>query len=747
MRRQQQQYPANNILVKATRKMSVTGGNMASGVKERKKSFVQLSSSFVELALHSVRSFSNNNNAHRNNKRNEEEDNECKQEEEENNYDPYSHHWNNTYARPAYMIEEEEEDDDDEYFDEDKDMEEKEDEEEMMMYRQEYCNSILSASSFASYAQQLEQYAFVIIGFGVAGAYAAKQLADLGVPSNQVCIIGEEPVHGYERPALSKGYLFPKNNAASIPPARLPNFHCGIGQLGSQAISGQDEQWYQARNWPCYLGVKVDNVDPYRKIIHLPGGSFDICYEKLIVCTGSRPLSLDCPGNDLNNVFYLRNEQDAGKLVKKLEAPGHAIGHGANRVVVVGGGTLGVEVAAALAGWGYEEICVVFHGKRLLDRMRWANEFQEKLQEQILQRAPNIKLYPNQQVQKLMPISETYKQDVGRVVLDSGVILESQIVICCLGAVPSSPEKELFYNASMLNSNTITTSHGGTLKKSSQHQSSTNTETNGGAGGSIKNNGTLRRKPHPSNMVSSSSARYSSKKGHKSSHYSSKSMNRCIRLNLKTLKAAPDVWFAGECAVPECGVEMSREQGKFVAKQAHFEWKQQEDAPFSSTTTTTTSSSSSSSVSTGHRNVKRGTMKKSDMYFNYRHPFHYSRLFEYTKDPLIWYQIGSLHDYARYEYVDSFHQTITIGNGEVSSSSTSTSSTMSHNPREKPSKCPNPFTIVYLDEYNIVKAVVIAGSTPHLGFMNKMRTAVEKGNIPLSLLKSEFFFNHHQSSS
>uniref|UniRef100_A0A0V0GXL0 Putative ovule protein n=1 Tax=Solanum chacoense TaxID=4108 RepID=A0A0V0GXL0_SOLCH len=66
-------------------------------------------------------------------------------------------------------------------------------------------------------------FVFVILGGGVAAGYAAHEFVKRGVSHGELCIISEEPVAPYERPALSKGYLLPED------PARLPAFHCCVG--------------------------------------------------------------------------------------------------------------------------------------------------------------------------------------------------------------------------------------------------------------------------------------------------------------------------------------------------------------------------------------------------------------------------------------------------------------------------------------------------------------------------------------
>jgi monodehydroascorbate reductase (NADH) len=111
-----------------------------------------------------------------------------------------------------------------------------------------------------------DKFRFVIVGFGVAAGYAAKQLEELGVKDFEVALIGEEPTFAYERPALSKGYLFPPGNHEKLP-ARLPKFHT------CAAVGGvvQTEEWYQDRNWTCYLGTKVVSIDVKRKVIRCQG--------------------------------------------------------------------------------------------------------------------------------------------------------------------------------------------------------------------------------------------------------------------------------------------------------------------------------------------------------------------------------------------------------------------------------------------------------------------------------------------
>ncbi|PKA47551.1 Monodehydroascorbate reductase [Apostasia shenzhenica] len=177
-------------------------------------------------------------------------------------------------------------------------------------------------------------YKYVIIGGGVAAGYAAREFVRLGVKPGELAIISREEVAPYERPALSKAYLFPHGFA------RLPGFHVCVGSGGERLLP----QWYSENGIELILNTEIVNADLSAKAL---ASSTDrtFSYDILIIATGSTVLRLidfGVEGANANNIFYLREIDDADKIVEAI----HAKKHG--KAVIVGGGYIGLELAAAL---------------------------------------------------------------------------------------------------------------------------------------------------------------------------------------------------------------------------------------------------------------------------------------------------------------------------------------------------------------------------------------------------------------
>lgn len=177
-------------------------------------------------------------------------------------------------------------------------------------------------------------FVYVILGGGVAAGYAAHEFVKRGVSHGELCIISEEPVAPYERPALSKGYLLPED------PARLPAFHCCVGSNEERLTP----KWYKENGIELVLGTRVKSADVRRKTLLTATGE-TITYKILIVATGARALKLEefgVSGSDAESVCYLRDLADANRLVNVMQSSG-----GGN-AVVIGGGYIGMECAASL---------------------------------------------------------------------------------------------------------------------------------------------------------------------------------------------------------------------------------------------------------------------------------------------------------------------------------------------------------------------------------------------------------------
>jgi NADPH-dependent 2,4-dienoyl-CoA reductase/sulfur reductase-like enzyme len=161
-----------------------------------------------------------------------------------------------------------------------------------------------------------------IVGAGLAGARAAETLRAEGF-DGRVVLIGEEPVAPYERPALSKEFLAGTRDEASLL-LRKPSF-------------------WDDRGIELMLGERVAELDPVARVARTSRGS-ELRFDELVLATGARPrrLPLELPVG----VHELRTLADARALREEL-VPGA-------RLVVIGGGFVGAEVASTARSLGVD---------------------------------------------------------------------------------------------------------------------------------------------------------------------------------------------------------------------------------------------------------------------------------------------------------------------------------------------------------------------------------------------------------
>jgi 3-phenylpropionate/trans-cinnamate dioxygenase ferredoxin reductase component len=165
---------------------------------------------------------------------------------------------------------------------------------------------------------------FVIVGGGLAAGKAAEELRAHG-HDGPLVVIGDEQERPYIRPPLSKGYL--------------------LGKEDRESVHVHPEDWYRANDVDLLLGRNVTSIDRRGSAVTLDGGS-RVPYDQLLLATGSAPRRLAVPGAELDNVLYLRRLDDSDRLRA-------AFTEGA-RIVVIGGGWIGLETAAAARTAGAE---------------------------------------------------------------------------------------------------------------------------------------------------------------------------------------------------------------------------------------------------------------------------------------------------------------------------------------------------------------------------------------------------------
>jgi 3-phenylpropionate/trans-cinnamate dioxygenase ferredoxin reductase component len=157
---------------------------------------------------------------------------------------------------------------------------------------------------------------FVIVGASLAGAKAAQGLREGGF-DGRVVLIGEESVLPYARPELSKGYL--------------------LGGKEMADVLVHPAEFYADNDIEVRTATTVTGIDPATSQVRISDGQ-SLAYDRLLLTTGAAPRMLDLPGVDLPGVVSLRTVADADVLRERIAQAG--------RVVVVGAGWIGCEVAA-----------------------------------------------------------------------------------------------------------------------------------------------------------------------------------------------------------------------------------------------------------------------------------------------------------------------------------------------------------------------------------------------------------------
>ena len=179
---------------------------------------------------------------------------------------------------------------------------------------------------------------FVIIGASLAGAKAAETLRAEGF-DGRITLIGEEPVRPYERPPLSKEYL--------------------QGKAESDVAFVHEPAYYDKHDIDLRLSTTVRGLEPAGREVVLASGE-RLGYDAVLLATGATPRRLAVPGAGLAGVHYLRTMAEAGRLRAAIT--------GTSRVVVIGAGWIGCEVAASARQLG-ADVAVVELGRLPLERV------------------------------------------------------------------------------------------------------------------------------------------------------------------------------------------------------------------------------------------------------------------------------------------------------------------------------------------------------------------------------------------
>ncbi len=179
---------------------------------------------------------------------------------------------------------------------------------------------------------------FVIIGAGQAAGQAAASLRQEGYEGD-ITILGDEAHPPYQRPPLSKQYL--------------------SGEHGLEKVYVRPEKFYTDKNVALHTNTTVSAIDRDAKTVTTESGD-TYPYEKLLIATGSRPRILNIQGSDLPGIHYLRTIADVDGIRDAMQ--------NAKKVCIVGGGYIGLEVAAVAKTAGLE-VSVLEMESRILQRV------------------------------------------------------------------------------------------------------------------------------------------------------------------------------------------------------------------------------------------------------------------------------------------------------------------------------------------------------------------------------------------
>ena len=162
----------------------------------------------------------------------------------------------------------------------------------------------------------------VLVGGGLAAAKTAQSLRKRGY-EGELTLLAAESHRPYERPGLSKGYL--------------------NGSSPRDALFVHDADWYRQQGVDLHTGTDVVALDRERREVRTAGGD-RFRYDSVLLATGAVPRRLRVPGGDSDGVQYLRTLDDSDALRARFATGG--------RVVIVGGGWIGLETAAAARAAG-----------------------------------------------------------------------------------------------------------------------------------------------------------------------------------------------------------------------------------------------------------------------------------------------------------------------------------------------------------------------------------------------------------
>jgi len=254
----------------------------------------------------------------------------------------------------------------------------------------------------------------LIIGGGQSALYAAREIRRNDEEAS-ITILGEEKQLPYERPPLSKDYLLNKKNEEDL--------------VFNNSKVLDDKKIF-------YINTNIEKVDFNTKTL-VSNNEKEYSYDILLIATGSENNKLKLDNNLEDEIYYLRNLEEAKIIKKKIENK--------NNIVIIGGGFIGLEIASSLSQLN-KKVTLIEIGNQLMGRIipKPIADLVKHTHE-----AAGNKIILNKQILQISKYNENYK-----ILLSDNSELEADFIIAGIG---SKPSVSLFENTDLKLDNGIVT--------------------------------------------------------------------------------------------------------------------------------------------------------------------------------------------------------------------------------------------------------------------------------------------------
>jgi len=239
----------------------------------------------------------------------------------------------------------------------------------------------------------------VVVGAGMASGRMLEHLFETAADAYDVTLFGAEPRGNYNRIMLSPVLA---------------------GEKTFDEIVTHDAAWYEQHGVTCRFGETVTAIDRERKTVRTSQG--ETAYDKLVIATGSAPFIIPVAGKDLPGVRAFRDLDDVDAMVDAAGKPGA-------KAVVIGGGLLGLEAAAALRLRGMEVVVLHLMGHLMERQLDPAAGF--LLQKELEGRG--IKIHCKAQTKAILG-----EEKAEAVLLDDGTVYPADLVVMAVGIRPET---------------------------------------------------------------------------------------------------------------------------------------------------------------------------------------------------------------------------------------------------------------------------------------------------------------------